>query len=144
MLGSENSAAHPGRHFEEWPIGKARALGARSCRFESCFLDRLTGEGVVMELKVGLRLERKSKQDKTSNLCEVVELYPDGKARIQHLERGKRQMVVEQKTLLNSWRVPSTQVDPVALLEAKTNALELRVKDVEDRYDRLCKALGGA
>ena len=93
-----------------------------------------------MELKVGLRLERKSKQDKTSNLCEVVELYPDGKARIQHLEHGKRQMVVEQKTLLNSWRVPSTQVDPVALLEA----LELRVKDVEDRYDRLCKALGGA
>jgi len=23
MLGSENSAAHPGRHFEEWPIGNA-------------------------------------------------------------------------------------------------------------------------
>ena len=52
MLGSENSAAHPGRHFEEWPIGKARALGARSCRFDSCFLDHLTGDGVVMELKV--------------------------------------------------------------------------------------------
>lgn len=97
-----------------------------------------------MELTVGQRLERKSKQTNVSNVCEIVELYPDGKARIQHLERGKRQMVVEQKTLLNSWRVPSTRADPVALLEAKVSTLELRVKDVEDRYDRLCKALGGA
>ena len=97
-----------------------------------------------MELTVGLRLERKSKQTKASNVCEIVELYPDGKARIQHLEHGKRQMVVEQKTLVNSWRIPSPQTSPILSLEARVSALELRVKEAEERYDRLCKALGGA
>lgn len=95
---------------------------------------------------VGMKIARRCPNPKASNLAEILEIYPEGRVRLQHLEHGKKQTIVNLETLGANWKPAPT----VAPSDARMVTLELRAEDQDKRIaapegtlKKLTTALGG-